>query len=175
MTKEEALDIIIENYENDDKHEQDDVRTAYCAVTECSDCVFRHGQDCTNTIAEMLIARLLKAEEHQETNLEHFRGTVVFDNANGIVHIHLINEWGKSYSDDKGAIDWLLSPYEEPPKRTFKLTQFELDLLDANRVYTYGIEDYFHLESMAKRGYFKDIPTDVPIQDILDNCEVVEE
>lgn len=95
-----------------------------------------------------------------------------FDKANGIVHIHLINGWEKNYTlPHKGAIDWFLSPYEEPPKPKFKLTKFEHDLLECYDVER-RISEFWLLDKMNKKGYFKGVPDDIPINKILANCEV---
>lgn len=192
MTKDEMIDAIIERYKGFENKGRINIFNC-CPEIDCDYCPFE-CRDCTNDIAMSLLDRLIKAEEqskslektcyklqqaleeHQETNLEHFRGTVVFDKANGIVHIHLINEWGKSYSDDKGAIDWLLSPYEEP-KPKYKLTKFEHDLLQiyVDQECMGNIGHYWELEGLHEKGYFKNIPTNVTLKDILDNCEVVKE
>lgn len=71
----------------------------------------------------------------------------------------------------KIIIDWLLEEYKEP----IQLTQFEYDLLG---LYSYGKSssgfDFFNtLRSMKRKGYFKNIDEDMEINDILNNCEVI--
>lgn len=60
-------------------------------------------------------------------------------------------------------------------KPTYKLTQFEYDLLSVHKDYkTYNqIANQTHLFKMHEKGYFKYIDTNIPIREILDNCEVV--
>lgn len=68
---------------------------------------------------------------------------------------------------------WLKQPYE---KTTFKLTQFEYDLLNAykNSGMRQCISNYGTLLEMYGKGHFKDIGTITPIHEILDNCEVMD-
>lgn len=67
---------------------------------------------------------------------------------------------------------WLKQPYE---KTTFKLTQFEYDLLNAykNSGMRQCISNYGTLLEMYGKGHFKGIDTSTPIREILDNCKVV--
>lgn len=67
--------------------------------------------------------------------------------------------------------EWLKKPYQKPP---YKLSQFEYDLLSVHKDYkTYNnIANQIHLFKMREKGYFKDIDTNIPIREILDNCEV---
>lgn len=170
MTKEEAIDLIINDYKNGNQSAMSD----YCEKTKCGKCPFDFD-DCVNEVNNTLIDRLLEAEEHQETNLEHFRGNVIVDTPNSVVYLNLKNGWKESYSHHKDVIDWVLSPYEEPPKPKYKLSKFEHDLLECYHVSIYCIKDFWILEQMQDKGYFNDIPKDVPIKDILDNCEVTDE
>lgn len=73
----------------------------------------------------------------------------------------------------EGKFRWLKQPYKEP---TFKLTQFEYDLLNAykNSGMRKCISNYGTLLELYKKGYFKDIDTITPIHEILDNCEVMD-
>ena len=66
----------------------------------------------------------------------------------------------------------LNKPYEKPK---YKLTQFEYDLLSVHKDFkTYNnIANQIHLFKMYEKGYFKDIDTNIPIREILDNCEVI--
>ena len=72
----------------------------------------------------------------------------------------------------KKVMDWLKQTYQKP---TYKLTQFEYDLLSVHKDYkTYNnIANQIHLFKMREKGYFKDVDTNIPIREILDNCEVV--
>ena len=68
---------------------------------------------------------------------------------------------------------WLASPYK---KQTYKLTQFEYDLLNAYKDsgMRKSIFNYSTLLGLQEKGYFKDINTSIPIYEILDSCEVIE-
>lgn len=178
MTKEEAIKDIIDIVKNGVNNPLD----VYCDSYPCSTCPFHNDEngECAETMISGLIERLLKAEEHQETNLDHYiiRGIGVC-----ITMEDDCEKWGfrfkkgaeKQFFDEnnKPVLDWLLSPYEEP-KPKYNLTQFEQDLLEC---YDVGrrISEFWLLDKMHKKGYFKGIPTDVPINKILANCEVVEE
>ena len=63
--------------------------------------------------------------------------------------------------------------FSENPK--YKITKFEYDLLSVYKDYkTYNnIANQIHLFKMREKGYFKDVDTNVPIREILDNCEVI--
>lgn len=172
MTKEEAIEFIIEEAKRGTEHAHTDFCEKY--VT-CNECPLGEGEGCRKSLFDSLIERLLKAEEHQkaETNLEHFRGNVIVDMPNSVVYFDLKNGWEESYSHHKDVIDWFLSPYE-PLK--YKLRRFEHDLLNFCKKCndTFVIGDWAILMDMHDKGHFKDIPTDVPIRDILDNCEVTD-
>lgn len=60
-------------------------------------------------------------------------------------------------------------------KPTYKLTQFEFDLLNAHKDSGMQkcISNYRPLHELHEKGYFKDIDINIPIHEILDNCEVV--
>lgn len=68
--------------------------------------------------------------------------------------------------------DWLKQTHKKPK---CKLTQFEYDLLSVHKDFkTYNkISNQTHLFKMREKGYFKNIDTNIPIREILDNCEVV--
>lgn len=72
---------------------------------------------------------------------------------------------------------WLMEDIpEEKKKPTYKLTQFENDLLIAcfNDDIAY-IGDSPVLINLKEQGYFKDIPENVGLYIILNGCEIVEE
>lgn len=69
------------------------------------------------------------------------------------------------------AIDFLLQEHKE----SIKLTKFEYDLLMSYINKGYFFRNYSELKEMRYKGYFKGITdTSTKIQDILNNCEVVE-
>lgn len=168
MTKEEAINLIIDDYKNGNQSAMGD----YCYRTKCNDCPF-DSDNCTNESHNTLIDCLLKAEEKKDTNLKHYIYVIYMndDVYSANLKESAIEDFNKSEADD--FYKWLLSPYEEP-KPTYKLTQFGYDLLKCCDVHC-CIYEFWLLDEMYRKGYFKGIPTNVPIKDILDNCEVVEE
>ena len=179
MTKEEVLNTIIEHYKNGSTSALSD----YCDRVRCAECPF-NTEDCVDDVAMAILDRLLKAEEHQETNLEHYAsksltekyGFSPFTSCDtDTLAITLKDGWEKTFNWSD-PIQWLLSPYEEP-KPKYKLSKFEYDLLKS-----YGEETrstdifcYFSLTMMREKGYFKDIHVTATFGDVLDNCEVVED
>lgn len=117
-------------------------------------------------------------EEKQETNLDHYFEDLLktgglYDFVNGkIKHC-----WNTRCCDCafKGGnchgekIKWLASPYE---KQTYKLTQFEYDLLQHFSV-DFKFKEMGLLKEMKEKGHFKNINGDELIKDILESCEVI--
>lgn len=68
-----------------------------------------------------------------------------------------------------GHLKWLASPYE---KQTYKLTQFEYDLLQHFSV-DFKFKEMGLLKEMKEKGHFKNINGDELIKDILESCEVI--
>lgn len=67
---------------------------------------------------------------------------------------------------------WLKQPYKKP---VFKLTKFEIDLLQScSQGYSpkYQFKNINSLTEMRKNGYFKCINRDETIEEILAKCEV---
>lgn len=126
-----------------------------------------------------------KQEIKQETNFEHYKDEII---EGWMLDLALVdgklkrcsrvdcNECEFNPGANKGCkqrlIEWLEKPYEKPK---YKLTQFEYDLLSVHKDYkTYNnIANQIHLFKMREKGYFKDVDTNIPIREILDNCEVV--
>lgn len=125
-------------------------------------------------------------EEKKESNLEHYYddllkvGCCTFGVTDGKIkncnrtacsqcEIRALDE--KEYCRTN-AIKWLASSYKKP---TYKLTQFEYDLLNAHKDsgMRLCISNYSTLLELYEKGYFKDIGTSIPIHKILDNCEVI--
>jgi hypothetical protein len=125
-------------------------------------------------------------EEKQETNYEHYKDEII---EGWMLDLALVdgklkrcsrtdcNECEFNPGANKGCkqrlIEWVKKPYEKPK---YKLTQFEYDLLSVHKDFkTYNnIANQIHLFKMREKGYFKDIDTNIPIREILDNCEVIE-
>lgn len=66
-------------------------------------------------------------------------------------------------------IEWLKKPYQ---KQTYKLTQFEYDLLQHFSV-DFKFKEMGLLKEMKEKGHFKNINGDELIKDILESCEVI--
>lgn len=123
-----------------------------------------------------------KQEIKQETNYEHFKDEIIED---GIWNLALVNgkpkrchnvyckdcEFKTSRECKKKLEGWLKQPYE---RSTYKLTQFEFDLLNAHKDSGMQkcISNYRPLLELHEKGYFKDIDTSVPIHKILENYEI---
>lgn len=123
-------------------------------------------------------------EEKTETNYEHFEDEIT---KNCVWSFALVD--GKpnqcsgvsccncGFSTGHGCREkieeWLKQPYKKP---TYKLTQFEFDLLNTYKDsgMRQSIFNYSTLLGLQEKGYFKDIDTSIPIYEILDNCEVIQ-
>lgn len=128
----------------------------------------------------------LEEEQKQETNFEHYKDEIIElyieDLAISKGEMRqcceiLCSECG--FADENGhcignheIMKWLKQPYKKP---TYKLTQFEYDLLNAykNSGMRKCISNYGTLLEMYGKGHFKGIDTSTPIHEILDNCKVV--
>lgn len=123
--------------------------------------------------------------EKPETNYEHFKDEII---EGWMLDLALVdgklkrcsrvdcNECEFNPGANKGCkqrlIEWLKQPYKKP---TYKLTQFEYDLLNAykNSGMRQCISNYGTLLEMYGKGHLKGIDTSTPIHEILDNCKVV--
>lgn len=76
----------------------------------------------------------------------------------------------KKYSE-KG-FDWLLEEHKEP----IKLKKWEYDLLKCYQETKDDGEfvDHYILKEMQYKGYFQDVDYNLTIEEILDNCEVID-
>lgn len=126
----------------------------------------------------------LEKEERAETNYEHFKDELIENCGwtlalvNGKPHkCNSVNCRDCGFSTGHGCSEkikeWLKSPYKKP---TYKLTQFEFDLLNAHKDSGMQkcISNYRHLLELKVKGYYKDLDTSIPIHKILESCEVIE-
>lgn len=124
----------------------------------------------------------IESEQKQETNLEHYLEYLSKLNMSefALIDGRVTRCLGTGCSECdfngdciEGKFRWLKQPYKEP---TFKLSQFEYDLLNAykNSGMRQCISNYGTLLELYKKGYFKDIGTSIPIHEIIENCEVIE-
>lgn len=117
-------------------------------------------------------------EEKQETNLDHyFEDLLKTGGRYAFVNGKIKHCWNTRCCDCafKGGnchgekIKWLASPYE---KKTYKLTQFEYDLLQHFSV-DFKFKEMGLLKEMKEKGHFKNINGDELIKDILESFEVI--
>ena len=120
----------------------------------------------------------LESEFKQETNLDHyFEDLLKTGGCYAFVNGKIKHCWGTRCCDcafnggncNKEKIKWAASPYE---KQTYKLTQFEYDLLQHFSV-DFKFKEMGLLKEMKEKGHFKNINGDELIKDILESCEVI--
>lgn len=105
------------------------------------------------------------------TTNDVYRGTL-YDNGKIGVNV-FIKLRDSDYSDYKEkGIEWLLAEHKEP----IKLTKFEYDLLKCYQETKDDgeFEDHYILKEMQYKGHFQDVDYNLTIEEILDNCEVVD-
>lgn len=119
-----------------------------------------------------------ESEPKQETNLDHFFEDLLKTGGRyAFVNGKIKHCWNTRCCDcvfnggncHKEKIKWLASPYE---KQTYKLTQFEYDLLQHFSV-DFKFKEMGLLKEMKEKGHFKNINGAELIKDILENCEVI--
>ena len=124
-----------------------------------------------------------KQKPQKETNLEHYyedllkvNGRFAFMNGK-IKHCYIVSCCdecafsGGNCKEEK--IKWLANPYEKP---TYKLNQFEYDLLRTNNTdHDRKLSSFATYKSLKEIGYFKDIDFDLTINEILNSCKVVKD
>lgn len=107
-----------------------------------------------------------KDEIKEEFLKHHYLGDVVYRVASNNGY-----KFYRNSEDDINLIDWLLEEHKEP----IKLQQWEKDFLELADYKGYCFCAFGDYGAMKKRGYFKGvIDTDMTIEEILENCEVVE-
>lgn len=67
-------------------------------------------------------------------------------------------------------IKWMSEPVE---KKKFQLSQMEFDVLDVQDEKRYTFYNVPFLLAMQKKGYFKNVPDNMPINEVLANSELV--
>lgn len=124
-------------------------------------------------------------EEKAETNYEHFKDEIIencmFNLAivkgkpklcNSVVYCSdcefYVCKDNENNCNEKFK-EWLKKPHE---KQTYKLTQFEYDLLQHFSV-DFKFKEMGLLKEMKEKGHFKNINGDELIKDILESCEVI--
>lgn len=71
--------------------------------------------------------------------------------------------------------EWLTASGKENERPLYKITWREFNLLWAfeGELGNKSISKYAALSDMKKRGFFKNVPSDIAINEILRNCEVI--
>lgn len=119
-------------------------------------------------------------EEKQETNYEYYKDEIIeksnlfFALVDGKPHqCSDVSCCDCGFSTGHGCTEkvkeWLKQPHIKP---TYKLTQFEYDLLQHFSV-DFKFKEMGLLKEMKEKGHFKNINGDELIKDILANCEVI--
>lgn len=179
MTKEEFVAKVIEN--------RREGKTPICYDVLCRECPYKANVKCDwEELRDDLLDYIIDIgdllhEKQKETNLEHYYKYRTFvhcregDDFYRELDVRIGKE-GLEAFESSGLDDirkWLLSPYE-PPKPKYKLTKFEYDLLNVQGTRWYYLKSLGVFERLIAKGYYKDIPTDITIGDILDNAEVID-
>lgn len=69
----------------------------------------------------------------------------------------------------------LMTPRRENKEPLYKITQTEFYILRIfeGRLGNKSISRYVALSDLKKQGFFKNVPSDIAINEILRNCEVI--
>lgn len=129
-----------------------------------------------------------KQEIKQETNFDHYKdgiielcledlaiskGKIINCDAISCSECIFVDKDGKCIGCNE-IEKWFKQPYKKP---TYKLTKFEIDLLQScSQGYSpkYQFKNINSLTEMRKNGYFKCINRDETIEEILAKCEVMD-
>ena len=124
-------------------------------------------------------------EEKQETNYEHFKDEIIENTGFQFALVDgkpskcsgvrcLDCGFSTGYGCTEKIKEWLKSPHKN---QTYKLTQFEYDLIQTYSCYHegYKLSKFSRLIQLKDKGYFKCADYDTKIQDILANCEVIKQ
>lgn len=108
-----------------------------------------------------------KDEIKEEFLNHHYLGDVVYRVASNNGY-----KFYRNSEDDINLIDWLLEEHKEP----IKLTKFEYDLLQCYQETKDDGEfvDHYILTEMQYKGHFQNVDYNLTIEEILDNCEVID-
>ena len=108
-----------------------------------------------------------KDEIKEEFLKHHYLGDVVYRVASNNGY-----KFYRNSEDDINLIDWLLEEHKEP----IKLKQWEYDLLKCYQKAEDDSEfmDYYIFREMQYKGHFQGVDYNLTIEEILENCEVVE-
>lgn len=164
----------------------------YIDALNCMEKIYYNFDGCMSAMNKFkesvnLLAGLVNDhfEEKQETNFEYYKDEII---ECCIDHLAVVKGIPKPCSKTdcnvcdfltiqkechEIAKDWLKKPYK---KTTYKLTKFEIDLLQScSQGYSpkYQFKNINSLTEMRKNGYFKCINRYETIEEILEKSEVV--
>lgn len=123
----------------------------------------------------------LDEEQREETNLDHYKDEILENCLDSLAVVKgrpkLCYKTSCNDCDFKlvqkechnKVKDWLKQTHKKP---TYKLTQFEYDLLQHFSV-DFKFKEMGLLKEMKEKGHFKNINGDELIKDILESCEVI--
>lgn len=123
----------------------------------------------------------LDEEQREETNLDHYKDEILENCLDSLAVVKgrpkLCYKTSCNDCDFKlvqkechnKVKDWLKQTHKKP---TYKLTQFEYDLLQHFSV-DFKFKEIGLLKEMKEKGHFKNINGDELIKDILESCEVI--
>lgn len=123
----------------------------------------------------------LDEEQREETNLDHYKDEILENCLDSLAVVKgrpkLCYKTSCNDCDFKlvqkechnKVKDWLKQTHKKP---TYKLTQFEYDLLQYFSV-DFKFKEMGLLKEMKEKGHFKNINGDELIKDILESCEVI--
>lgn len=119
-----------------------------------------------------------------ETNFEHYKQKIILEALKAEDYdtwydtiFDFAFEHGMYVNEDTSdcgiyaLIVWLYSTYQYP---VYNLSKFEIDLLEAEYNKKFTFYNIPLLMEMQRRGYYKGIPDDVPIEEILKNSICLE-
>lgn len=157
------------------------MKVSYYNLEGCMSAMNKFKED-INLLTELVNEHF---EEKVETNFEHYKYEILeyFQDSLAVVkgkpklcYKTNCNDCDFKINQEgcrKKVKEWLNQPYEKP---TYKLTKFEIDLLQScSQGYSpkYQFKNINSLTEMRKNGYFKCINRDETIEEILAKCEVV--
>lgn len=182
------LEDIVLTYRNYKKNITIDFyldKKTFCKARGVIDCVQINCEEMQAITQQCKELGWLESESKQETNYEHFKDEIIencmFNLAivkgkpklcNSVVYCSdcefYVCKDNENNCNEKFK-EWLNKPYEKP---TFKLTQFEYDLLQLYKgKYSFKLSN--SLRDMKEKGYFRSVDENAKIEDILESCEVI--
>lgn len=124
----------------------------------------------------------LEEEKKTEMNIEHYFDDLAIFGINSFAVTNGKPMRCKDVHCDKcdfrrhcggERLTWLISTFKKP---TYKLNQFEYDLLRTNNMsHDEKLKDFATYKNLKEIGYFKDIDFNLTIDEILADCEVVKD